>query len=115
MAELRPDYRPRDFYEANPELRQVLDTIAAGFFCPTERDRYRPIVDRLLTGDPYLVLADFAAYAAAQDRVDAYYQDGAAWTHSAILNVAHSGRFSSDRTIQDYAAQVWQVKAVAHE
>ena len=72
-------------------------------------DRYRPLVDSLLTSDHYRLLADFGDYVATQQRVDALYRDRAAWARKAILNVAGMGPFSSDRTISQYARDIWHV------
>jgi starch phosphorylase len=106
-------YQPRDFYEANPELQRVLDSIRDGMFSPTETARYHEIFDALVSwGDHYLLLADYASYIEAQGRVDALYRDPDAWTRMAILNVAGMGAFSSDRTIAEYAHQIWHTKPV---
>ena len=105
-------YRPRDYYEANEELRQVLDMIGSGFFSPDHTDLYKPIIDNLLQYDHYLLLADYASYIACQGRVDALYRDQAEWTRRAILNVAGMGKFSSDRTIREYAEEIWNVRPV---
>jgi starch phosphorylase len=113
-AKLRAsDYRPADYYLANSELRQAIDMIARGYFSPEEPERFRPIVDNLLTrGDHYLLLADYASYVACQTEVEAAYRDQTQWLRKAILNVANMGKFSSDRTIQQYAEQIWQAKPV---
>ncbi len=104
-------YQPLRVYESNPQLKAVLDSIGAGAFSPDEPARYRGLVDALLWGgDHYLLLADYEAYVAAQARVDALYVDRTAWLRKAIANVAGMGPFSADRTIRDYAAQVWQVE-----
>jgi starch phosphorylase len=87
----------------------VLDAITNGLFSPDDHGRFRPIVDSLLHGDPYLVLADFLSYASCQRSVEAAYRDQAGWTRRAILNVAHMGRFSSDATIIGYARDIWGV------
>ncbi len=105
-------YNPRDYYEQHGELREVLDLIAAGYFSVGEPGMFRPLVDSLLNHDPYLVLADYAAYAEAQRRVDDAWQDRARWTRMAMLNVARMGRFSSDRTIHEYAREIWNVSPV---
>ena len=92
----------------------MLDSIAAGTFSPDEPARYRPLIDSLLWGgDHYLLLADYAAYVAAQARVDTLYKDPDAWSRKAIANVAGMGPFSADRTIREYAAQIWHVDAQA--
>ncbi len=108
-------YNPRTYYEQNPELREVLDLIAAGHFSVGDPGMFRPLVDSLLDHDPYLVLADYAAAAEAQRRVDAAWRDPERWTRMAILNVAHMGRFSSDRTIREYASEIWGVSPMSIE
>ncbi len=104
-------YNPRDYYNNNPALKQVLDMIDSGFFSVEEPQRYQPIVDNLLNkGDNYLLLADYASYIATQDEVGKTYQDQEEWSRRAILNVAHMAKFSSDRTISEYAKNIWQVE-----
>ncbi len=105
-------YRPMDFYESNPELRDVIELIRGGFFSRGDTDLFRPIVDGLLHHDPYLLLADFKAYMECQDRVSAAFGDVERWTRMSILNTARSGKFSSDRTIREYCADIWDAKAV---
>jgi starch phosphorylase len=106
-------YNPWDYYHADAELRQALDMINNGYFSPDDRERFRPIFDALTQGgDPYLLLADYAAYIACQQSVDALYREPDAWTRKAILNVAHMGKFSSDRTIGDYAVQIWGAQPI---
>ena len=106
-------YQPRAVYLANPELKAVLDAVQSGVFSPAEPSRYQQIYDTLVNwGDPYLLLADYASYVAAQDRVDTLYRDPEAWTRKAILNVAGMGVFSSDRTIAQYAHEIWKSKPV---
>ena len=106
-------YNPWNYYHANTELRWALDMIASGYFSPEQADRFRPIVDNLTHGgDNYLLLADYAAYVAAQERVEALYRDPQQWTRRAILNVAGMGKFSSDRTINEYAEKIWGAKPV---
>ncbi len=107
-------YNPWDVYNSNAELRQALDMIANGFFSPADPRRFHPIFDTLTgSGDRFLVLADYASYIACQERVDALYRNTEEWTKRAILNVANMGRFSSDRTIKEYAETIWNVKAMA--
>ena len=114
-AKLRASgYRPQDYYLANDELRQVIDMIARGYFSPEEPGRFKPIVDSLLANDHYLLLADYASYLDCQAKVEAAYRDPELWQRKAILNVANMGIFSSDRTIAQYAQQVWQAKPVVH-
>jgi glycogen phosphorylase len=101
-------YQPMRYYESNPQLKHVLDAVAGGSFSPEEPGRYRGLVDSLLWGgDHYLLLADYAAYVETQLRVDALYRQGGEWASRAIANVAGMGAFSSDRTIREYAQQIW--------
>ena len=102
-------YRPRDAYEADADLRGALDFIASGALAGGDRGLFGPLVSNLLDADPFLVLADHASYLAAQDRVAALWQDPAAWTRRSILNTARMGRFSSDRSIRDYCARIWNI------
>lgn len=100
-------YRPSAYYEENATLRRAIDLIASGAFAGGDRTVFEPIVANLLHEDRFLVLADFQAYLDAQDRVDVAYRDSEAWTRSAILNVARSGFFSSDRAMWDYLDRIW--------
>jgi starch phosphorylase len=112
----RAGYNPWDWYRSNPDLRAVVDAIANGTFSPEEPRLFQPVVDSLLNGgDTYLVLADFAAYVAAQERVSLAWVDYERWTRMAILNVARSGQFSSDRTIRQYAEEIWKVGPIPIE
>jgi starch phosphorylase len=107
-------YRPLDYYHGNGELREVLDMIGSGFFSPEEPGRFRPIVDALLAhGDHYLLLADYASYVACQKEVEAAYRNQDEWLKKAILNIANMGKFSSDRTIMQYAEHIWGAKPFA--
>jgi glycogen phosphorylase len=110
--QLRRGYRPRDHSEQNPELRAVLDLIHGGFFDPEHPELFRPLVQSLLEHDPYFLLADFASYAECQQRVEQAFVDKERWTRMAILNVARMGKFSSDRTIREYAEQIWKAQSV---
>lgn len=112
VAETRASgYNPLDYYNANSELKQALDMIASGFFSVDEPGRYQAVFDALVNnGDHYLLLADYASYMAAQDEVGRVYQDQKEWTRRAVLNVARIGKFSSDRTIGEYAKNIWKVK-----
>ncbi|HTP39920.1 MAG TPA: glycogen/starch/alpha-glucan phosphorylase [Steroidobacteraceae bacterium] len=106
------DYRPIELYHANPELRAVIDLVREGFFSRGNTEQFRPLIDNLLYHDPYLVLADYQAYAACQEQVDLAYRDPERWTRMSILNCARSGKFSSDRTIREYCADIWNVNPV---
>src|SRR3989449_1191838 len=109
---LRRGYRPRDHYEQNAELRAVLDLIHGGFFDPEHPELFRPLVQSLLDQDSYFLLADFASYAECQQRVEQAFVDKERWTRMAILNVARMGKFSSDRTIREYADEIWKARSV---
>ena len=100
-------YRPQEFYQADDGLRRAIDLIASGAFSRGDRSVFEPVVSNLLYEDRFMVLADYASYIAAQDRVDAAYADQDSWTRSAILNVARTGFFSSDRSIRDYIDRIW--------
>ena len=114
VAELRgTGYRPQDIVTANADLRAVLEAIREGRFSPTEPGRYQAIYDLLVNwGDHYLLLADYASYCVAQERVDALYRQPAEWAHKALLNIAGMATFSSDRTIGEYAEQIWHTPPV---
>ncbi len=103
-------YRPRDYYEGNAELREVLDFIASGALAGGDTELFKPVVDNLLWSDPFLVLADYEAYVKCQAEVSRAWRDSEAWTRMSILNAARMGRFSSDRSIRDYCARVWHVE-----
>jgi starch phosphorylase len=110
VAALRKNYSPRDWYNGNPELKTVLDMIAAGAFSPGSPNLFQPIIDSLLQGgDYYMLLADFASYQAAQEEAGSLYLDRNEWLRKSILNTAGVGKFSSDRTIQQYAMDIWGV------
>ena len=100
-------------YRANPALQRVFELVRCGFFSPEAPDLFEPIYEAVVEGgDPYMVLKDFDAYVACQDRVGAAYRDPDAWSRTAILNVATMGRFSSDRTISQYAREIWNAEPV---
>lgn len=105
-------YYPRDYYESNSELKGVLDLISSGFFSRGAPELFKSIVDNLLYDDPYLLLADYQSYIECQDRVSQAYKDPEYWSRMSILNVARMGKFSSDRSIQEYCERIWNAKAV---
>jgi starch phosphorylase len=106
-------YQPWGYFSANADLREVLNMIGSGFFSPSEPDRFKLIIDNLLHhGDQYLLLADYASYIERQGEVEAAYKNQDVWMKKAILNVANMGKFSSDRTIAQYAKEIWNVKPV---
>jgi starch phosphorylase len=113
VAALAPAYEPRAFYEANERLKRAVDMIHDGYFSQLDRKLFHPIVSFLLDeGDPFMVLADYEDYVACQRRVADVYRDQDEWTRRAIRNVAASGRFSSDRTISEYARDIWGAEPV---
>ena len=110
MARRRIDgYDPWTAINACEELKKALELIGGGYFSPDQTDRYKPLVDAITHGDHYLLSADFPLYLAAQERVDQLYRDPELWTTKAILNVARMGKFSSDRTVAEYAREIWGV------
>ncbi len=105
-------YRPGDCVAGNAELRGVLELIGGGHFSRGDSEVFRPLVENLTQSDPFLVLADYAAYVAAQEQVSAAWQDQENWTRMSILNTARSGKFSSDRAIREYCQEIWGVQPV---
>jgi starch phosphorylase len=104
-------YNSFDYYHNNPELKAILDWLETDYFTPGKPGELVAIKRSLLEGgDPYLVLADFESYLAAQQKVDTWYRDKALWAEKAILNTASVGKFTSDRSIEDYVERVWQLK-----
>jgi len=101
-------YPPRVFYESNPELREIVDSLAGGEFSHGDRSLFEPLVQSLLTSDPYMLFADYQSYIDSQDRIAQVYKDTDHWTHMSILNVARIGKFSSDRAIRDYCSEIWK-------
>jgi starch phosphorylase len=102
-------HHPRSIIGANNELSHVIDSIAGGTFSPDDQNRYRSLTDNLLTNDWFMVTADYAAYAAAQRSVDAIWRDPASWRAKTIRNTANLAWFSADRTIREYAGEIWNV------
>ncbi|NOQ89743.1 MAG: glycogen/starch/alpha-glucan family phosphorylase, partial [Gammaproteobacteria bacterium] len=105
-------YNPRSYYENNQKLRAVLDMISQGDFSHGDTRLFKPLVDELLNQDQYLVLADYQAYIDCQDKVSEVWRDQDLWTRMSILNVARIGKFSSDRSMNEYARDIWKVKPV---
>ena len=106
-------YQPRKYYDENAELRAVLDQIRDGVFSPDDPGRFQAIHDVLVSwGDHYLLLADYASYIEVQEQVDALYRDADAWARKAIMNVAGMGSFSADRTIAEYASEIWHATPI---
>ena len=116
VADLKSQgYRPRDYYDGNEHLRQALDLIVSGHLSHGDRELFRPLVDALLYHDQYLLLADYQAYVDCQDRLAAVYGNRDQWTRMSILNVARIGKFSSDRSIDEYCRDIWKAKPVPVE
>ncbi|HEY1210083.1 MAG TPA: glycogen/starch/alpha-glucan phosphorylase [Terracidiphilus sp.] len=104
----REGYNPRVIFEANPMLHAVLVSLSNGEFSRGDRTLFEPLVNSLLTSDEYMLLADYQAYVDCQDRVSQAYKNHDAWTRMSIMNVARIGKFSSDRAIRDYCADIWK-------
>jgi starch phosphorylase len=108
---LRPHYQPLSYMEHDPALREVIDLIASGHFNPLEPGVFDMILGALMSQhDPWMVLADFRSYVDAQERVARAWHDKAGWARMSILNTASSGFFSTDRTMQEYNADIWKLK-----
>lgn len=112
IARKSSGYNPKAFIDQNPELAKTISQISSGFFSPEEPKLFQPIVDTLLNGDRFFVLADYADYVATQERVSKLYQDREQWTRMAIMNVSRAGKFSSDRAIREYAGNIWKMSPV---
>ncbi len=107
---LRPNYRPQDYVDGDPDLREVIGLLRSGHFNLYEPGIFDPIIDALLSPqDPWMVLADFRSYVDAQERVAQAWQDPEHWTRMSLLNTASSGPFSTDRTMQEYNAEIWKL------
>ena len=107
---LKGSYDPRSYLDTHPELRRIVDSMSSNQFCGGEEAIYLPLVHTLIYGgDPYFHFADFGAYSAAQEQAEIDYNDAEAWNKKALLNVARMGKFSSDRTIQQYARDIWKI------
>lgn len=114
-------YNPKDIYNSDQEIRAILTQLINGFYSPENPELFREVYNSLLEhnggerADQYFILKDFRSYEEAQKRVDAAYKDQAGWAKSAILNTAYSGKFSSDRTIEEYATEIWKLDKVKVE
>jgi starch phosphorylase len=111
-ALVKKHYKPQEFYNADEELRACVDWVGSNYFTPDEPGCLNMLRDNLLHHDPFLCLADFRSYSDAHLRVDAAFKDRAAWAKMAILNTARMGKFSSDRSIAEYAKEIWKLKPV---
>jgi starch phosphorylase len=108
-------YNPKDYYNSIPDLKRVIDMIANDYFNPREPGIFRDIMDGLMNVDYYCLFADYESYIKTQDKVSKLYLDQDEWTKKSILNVARSGKFSSDRSVREYAEKIWKVKPVKVE
>jgi starch phosphorylase len=108
----RQAYNPREQYETDPHIRRVLDELASDRFCPEDPGSSRWLRDRLLEHDEYFVLADFGSYVGMQFEISKQFVKRRSWTRKAILNVARIGRFSSDRTVREYAREIWNLDQI---
>jgi starch phosphorylase len=107
-------YNPWEYYQKNPRLKQALDMIEKGYFSQDEPDLFKPIIETLRSlGDQYMVMADFDSYSNCQERVSSTFKNQQEWTKMSILNVANMGKFSSDRTIKEYADEIWGARSVS--
>jgi glycogen phosphorylase len=114
IAAQRSTYNPWTFYHSSPSVRRVVDALTSNRFCPREPGLFQPIVASLLQqGDFYFNLADFNSYLAAQAHVSWDFQNQSLWAQKAMLNVARSGKFSSDRTVAEYAREIWGIESIA--
>jgi starch phosphorylase len=109
----REGYNPRFAYVSNENLREVIDSLTSGEFSHGDRTLFEPLVNSLLTNDEYMLLADYQSYIDCQDAVSAAYKNQEQWTRMSILNVARIGKFSSDRSIRDYCADIWKTWPVS--
>ena len=119
--EKNKDYNSKDIYNNDWEIKRVLNQMVDGTFSPNDHELFRELYNSLLNpqngevADRYFILGDFRAYANTQKKVSEYYMDKEAWAESAILNVAHVGKFSSDRTIQEYVDEIWHLDKIKVE
>ncbi|MDD6183070.1 MAG: glycogen/starch/alpha-glucan phosphorylase, partial [Lachnospiraceae bacterium] len=112
------DYNPMDIFNQDQDIRKVLTQLINGFYSQNDTELFRDLYNSLLNtqctqyADTYFILADFRSYVEAQKKVEAAYKDEERWAKSAILNVANSGKFSSDRTIQEYVDDIWHLDKI---
>lgn len=106
------NYNPKEIYDTNPVLHEVIDQLTNGFFENVSPDEFNDIRDNLLSRDPYFVLKDFDSYAKAQEKINELYKDTKKWTHMSIVNVAKSGFFTTDRTMRQYNEDIWKVEPI---
>ncbi len=109
------DYQPYQYYQSNPDLKKALDLISSGYFSDGNSYLFQPLIESLLYNDPYMVLADFQSYIDCQEKVSVAYRNIDTWTRMSILNTARMGKFSSDRSIQEYSNKIWKIDPVKVE
>ena len=102
-------YNPRDYIKKSPELREIFRLMENDFLSPGQPGLFDALLNTIYQGDTFMLCADFEAYCRTQDEVSQLYQDQEAWTRSSLINVAKAGPFSSDRTIREYARDIWKV------
>ncbi len=105
-------YNPKEIYENDPEVRMLLDQLVNGYFEDVDRNEFKEIFDKLVYNDRYFVLKDYHAYKLAQRKACAAYRDKKTWAKMAIMNIAKSGVFSSDRSVKEYSEMIWHVKPI---
>ncbi len=105
-------YNPREIYDNDRRVHRVVDQLVDGTYTEEDNNIFRELYDMLLNKDEYFILKDFASYADAQKRVDGFYRDRRAWIKATLVNIAKSGKFSSDRTIEEYATELWKLQKV---
>ena len=115
MARKAAGYNPLEYIDKDPRLMAIMELFRTSYFCPEEPALFNPLVDSLIFKDEYMLMADFADYVASQQKVSDLYRDQDQWTRKAILNVARMGKFSSDRTIQEYNRDIWGATPVPIE
>ncbi len=113
MAQKAAGYNPYSCYENNPALKKIIDQISSGYFSNGDTEIFKPLVDHLLRSDEYMVMADFQSYVDCQAKVGQAYLDIDNWARMSVLNVARSGKFSSDRSIADYARDIWNYEPMS--
>jgi glycogen phosphorylase len=110
---LKKSYDPMEVYLENHELKSAMELIGSGYFNISERNIFNPLINNLMNHDFYMHFADFGSYADAQRQVEKAYRDKQGWSRSSLMNIAGSGKFSSDRTIREYADDIWNIKPIS--
>ncbi len=112
LAQAKAGYNPWRCYERDENIRKIINQLSEGYFSPADRGLFRPLVRSLMDHDSYFVIADCASYIECQDRVARAYGEKGHWARMSVLNVARSGKFSSDRAVREYAEKIWKLQAV---